>query len=162
MATRVPVDGFPPPATVLMVKLCPTQTLRNKKRPQAIFVISIRHVSICGKMAEHHYRRGMFFNTHKANSIFILARIVASGYNRMTESLLFAHVRFLRQPMYMFPAHQRLCLPTILPHLHAKAGRCQAKTGSMARLLLLICHCSLSENIGASPRALSGPRAASR
>src|SRR5215471_8384211 len=51
-----PVDGFPPPATVLMVKLCPTQTPRNKKRPQAVFVIGIRHVTICGKMAEHHYR----------------------------------------------------------------------------------------------------------
>src|SRR5215467_2244728 len=57
-----PVDGFPPPATVLMVKLCPTQTPRNKKRPQAVFVIGIRHVTICGKMAEHHYR-GECFST---------------------------------------------------------------------------------------------------
>src|SRR5215471_18564847 len=73
-----PVDGFPPPATVLMVKPCPTQTPR-KKRPQAVFVISIRHFTICGKMAEHHYREESF-------SSLLLAR------------------PFPVSAMYMFPA----------------------------------------------------------
>src|SRR5215469_1600605 len=78
-----PVDGFPPPATVLMVKLCPMQTPRNKKRPQAVFVISIRHSTISAKTAEHHYREECF------------------------SSLPFARVCFLCQRRTCFRRHQR-------------------------------------------------------
>jgi hypothetical protein len=67
----LPIDGFPPPATVLIVKLCPTQTLRNKKRPQAVFVISRRHVTICGKMAEHHYREECFSHAQSQQHLHI-------------------------------------------------------------------------------------------
>src|SRR5215469_4788146 len=74
-----PVDGFPPPATVLMVKLCPTQTPRNKKRPQAVFVISIRHFTICGKMADHHYREECFSSLLFARARFVYQRCKCFG-----------------------------------------------------------------------------------
>src|SRR5215472_19347793 len=59
-----PVDGFPPPATVLIVKLCPTQTPRNKKRLQAAFVISVQHFTICGKNGRTSLPRFYFSNAY--------------------------------------------------------------------------------------------------
>jgi len=131
-----PVDGFPPPATVLIVKLCPTQTPRNKIRPQAVFVIGIRHSTICGKIAENHYREECF------SSLLFARPHVFFNFASCSIRLCTDWLAWLARSCWKSAAYSLSCSP-----------------GSIRRLDSSRCSPSRNTNAGSTSDSGAGPEA---